>query len=321
MTYNVVAGRNVCENFATASNLIGRVGVPRESRAGQVLVAPGPVLTVTERPQERVLFASRRNANPFFHLFESIWMLAGCQDGVWLDQFVGDFTSRFAEPGTTTLHGAYGHRWRRHFLAGDQLKHVADRLTSDKTDRRSVIQMWSADDDLYNPTEIDDETGLPFPEPRDTPCNTHAYTKVRDDGRLTLTVSCRSNDIVWGCYGANAVHFSVLHEWLAAAVGAKMGPMYQLSDDWHVYDSTRHLLVEQSVDPYSDGTVEPEPMFSDPSAALTDCETFTTSSMSGSYHNPWFETVAIPMLYAHDLYKEGDFDAALEAAGGGGGGR
>jgi hypothetical protein len=50
---------------------------PQGSRAGDVLVAPHPVMSVTSIPTERVLFDPARDANPFFHLFESLWMLAG----------------------------------------------------------------------------------------------------------------------------------------------------------------------------------------------------------------------------------------------------
>ena len=46
-----------------------------ESRNGPVLVIEEPVTVCYENPNERVLFNTRRDANPFFHLFESLWML------------------------------------------------------------------------------------------------------------------------------------------------------------------------------------------------------------------------------------------------------
>lgn len=309
--YNVVTGRNVCHTYAVASKLIERVGETRETRAGAVFVAPGPVLTGTKRPWERVLFSSKRDANPFFHLFESIWMLAGSNDGTWLDQFVRDFSSRFAER-DGTIHGAYGYRWRKNMFAMDQLKMVADRLSAIPGDRRSVIQMWDAGIDLYSPKDVDDETGLPFPEPRDIPCNTQVYVKIRSDGNLTTTVTCRSNDIVWGCYGANAVHFSVLHEWLAEAVGAEMGPMYQLSDDWHAYEATMDRLDRIVSDPYSSGGVSHMSMFESPESALRDCEQFLSRGPMGNYQNPWFHAVAEPMLVAHKFYRQANRDRCRE---------
>jgi thymidylate synthase len=52
---------------------------------------------------------------------------------------------------------------------------------------------------------------------------------------LDLTVLCRSNDVVWGAYGANAVHFSVLQEYLAGRIGVDVGVMYQFSNNYHGY--------------------------------------------------------------------------------------
>ena len=43
------------------------------------------------------------------------------------------------------------------------------------------------------------------------------------NGRLQMTVHCRSNDIIWGTYGANAVHFSILQEYVAARIGVDLG--------------------------------------------------------------------------------------------------
>jgi hypothetical protein len=61
--------------------------------------------------------------------------------------------------------------------------------------------------------------------------------------RLDLTVCCRSNDALWGAYGANAVHFSILQEYLAAKIGCGIGTYYQFSNNFHVYvdELNRHV--------------------------------------------------------------------------------
>ena len=46
------------------------------------------------------------------------------------------------------------------------------------------------------------------------PCNTAIYFKVRE-GKLNMTVSNRSNDVIWGTFGANVVHMSILQEYVA----------------------------------------------------------------------------------------------------------
>ena len=52
----------------------------QESRNGQTMECRTPVTTVYNKPWQRVLFKTERDANPFFHLYESIWMLAGSRD-------------------------------------------------------------------------------------------------------------------------------------------------------------------------------------------------------------------------------------------------
>src|ERR1700676_933861 len=125
---HVIKVRNVGQALPLGIDYLLTHGCREESRAGPVIVAPEPVSTVYARPQERVLFSAARNANCFFHIFEALWLLAGRNDAVWLDQFVHDFLSRFAES-DGRLHGSYGHRWRHHFdLEGGGRPGLPDQL-------------------------------------------------------------------------------------------------------------------------------------------------------------------------------------------------
>jgi hypothetical protein len=63
---------------------------------------------------------------------------------------------------------------------------------------------------------------------------------------LDLTVCCRSNDAIWGAHGANAVHFSVLQEYLAARIGVGVGTMYQWSNNYHAYESELENLTRRA---------------------------------------------------------------------------
>lgn len=311
--------RNVNNAFVEGLALLDQVGQHSESRAGDVVTAPYPVMTVYSRPTERVLMSSQRDANPFFHLFESLWMLSGSNDAKWLDQFVHDFSSRFAEEGGVQW-GAYGHRWRRHWDA-DQLDVVVRRLRSSPTDRRVVISMWDPSYDLWDPAEVDEQTGEPFREPRDLPCNTHLYVRIREEpqGRrvLDLTVCCRSNDMIWGAYGANAVHFSVLLEYLAGRIGVDVGRMYQLSNNFHVYTGvTQRMLGEDGIQPeadmYSSGRIAALPMGDMWERWDADVAMLMEHPHDSVFANVWFGDVAVPMLLAHQQWRAGDREAALQ---------
>jgi hypothetical protein len=90
-------------------------------------------------------------------------------------------------------------------------------------------------------------------------------------GELNMTVFCRSNDIIWGCYGANAVHFSYLLEYMAAMINCPVGWYTQISVNWHAYleilksmpdlpRDSASLPLDISLrqnDPYDSGEVHP----------------------------------------------------------------
>jgi thymidylate synthase len=228
---------------------------------------PTPVTTIYTNPWERVVFWPERDANPFFHLYEALWMLAGRSDVLPLARYSKNILN-YSDDGKV-LHGAYGKRWRDWFsmepgdteVGGmDQLRIIADTLIYNKDDRRCVLQMWDPEFDLAVPM-------------KDVPCNTTATFGICRDGGLELTVFCRSNDIVWGAYGANAVHFSMLQEYMARWIGVPIGNYYQISVNWHGYRDTfdplaKALEIEPfpfSVpltikDPYADKTVVALPM-------------------------------------------------------------
>src|ERR1035441_9587000 len=83
----VIDARNVNDAWDQARNLLNQTHVARPSRYGDVWEFPQPVTTLYRNPLERVLFNPLRNANPFFHLFESLYLLSGREDVAWLAQF------------------------------------------------------------------------------------------------------------------------------------------------------------------------------------------------------------------------------------------
>lgn len=245
-------------------------GKKAESRNGPVIVSPTPVVTTYAYPMERVLFQPERDANPVFHLMEAIWMLAGRNGLAFLEPFNSGF-KRYAED-DGGVHGAYGWRWRGGSITHkDQILYVIDLLRRDNDTRRAVIQMWDADMDLGE-------------NKRDLPCNTTIYFNVEPRGALDMTVCCRSNDILWGAYGANAVHMSILHEVVARGAGLDIGTYYQFSNNYHAYTDlplvAKFLDVPPDVyDPYSEAVpnrVFPLPLFEHDNAQvfLEDCEAF-----------------------------------------------
>lgn len=291
-------------NEAVAEVLFGLSmnGVREESRNGPVWVSPEPMLVEYKRPMERVLFSPVRDANPFFHFMEALWMLGGRNDVAFVEKF-NKGMAQYSDDGLV-LKGAYGHRWRKHF-GMDQLEEIARLLKFEPNTRRAVLGMW-------DPTE--DIPSVNFGQ-RDVPCNTHAYFDLRG-GALNMTVCNRSNDVIWGMLGANAVHFSFLLEYMAAKVGVTMGVYRQFSNNVHAYmdkyppNLLKDIAIDADVHRYRDtGTL---PTFEGDMAAWeADLQGFLTEGGPLPTRTYFFRAVARPMLLAWRAHKA--VDVAMRA--------
>lgn len=293
--------RNVMEYKPDSWRLIAPRGMT-------TLEYDGIVITEYERPMERVLFDSVRDANPFFHFFESLWILAGRSDVEFLARFNKNMT-QFSDDGRT-YHAPYGWRLRKAFLK-DQVNEVIEMLRRDPNSRQAVLQIWIADEDLNVKS-------------KDIPCNDMIFLKIRE-GRLNMTVCCRSNDMIWGAYGANVVQFSVLQEYIARCIGCEIGTYSQVSDSFHVYverDDVKRLLTTPSeyYDPYAQETVKPHPLFISSSRAEWDYDMYEffknwkyADSNAMRFKTSFWQYVVKPLYIAWDFWYRGRDEARQEA--------
>lgn len=285
---------NVNDAFAEGFWHLKVEGRMESSRNGMVIVAPAPVVTEYLRPWERVLFNPIRDANPTFHLVEAIWMLAGRDDLKAVEPYNSKIGQFFEDNGR--MHGAYGYRWREAF-SKDQIYMVIEELRRNPDSRRAVMAMWDPDLDLGE-------------NKRDLPCNTHIYFDCRGD-RLNMTVCNRSNDILWGAYGANVVHMSILQELIAAAVGILMGRYRQFSNNFHAYMTAPNVEYFLDNPPevmnLYDDLATPQPLvaagerFED---FLVDCDNFFDEGVP-KFRTAFMREVAQPMKEAYLARKVG----------------
>lgn len=313
-----IYANNVGMALIQGTYALKNAGVTRPSRNGPTIEFDAPVTTTYQNPTQRVVFWPERDANPFFHFFEALWMISGRND----NEFVCHFNkgmANYSDDGKTQ-NGAYGHRWRTHF-GYDQLEAVIRRLLQDPMDRRVVLQMWHPMD-LVNFAS------------KDVPCNTNVYFSLRS-GKLDMTVCNRSNDMIWGAYGANAVHFSMLQEYVAGMVSAEVGLYHQVSNNLHAYTENevwqRCLNLKEKYTvldcPYGKKLVKPyEGMVKDPytwDAELEVVMGIIRDAMRAEpgdkahthfdeFENPFFREVVIPMWNCWDSWKRGEKQAALD---------
>lgn len=311
-----ILARNVNEAYVIASQLITSHGELENTRNGPALVVSEPVTTHYQVPEERVLFNAKRDANPFFHFFESLWILSGRNDVKWLSKFSSNI-SKYSDDGQR-FYGAYGYRLR-HSPRGDMLMNAVNMLIADPWSRRVYLP-------IYQPTDL----GVVS---KDIPCNLGIKFELkrskRDEEitRINMVVFNRSNDILWGCYGANVVHFSFIQEWMAMHLGVEMGWYEQISANWHCYENlyNKHDLVRIQTDgyydPYRAGEVEHRPLLQKsekPEDWDADHVTFMKEAQRippvAEYRTSFFRDTASPMLDCWEYYKEGKKELALSAA-------
>lgn len=307
---------NVNEAIYPASIFLREQGVIRPSRVGEVIELTTPLVTTYTRPTERVLYNAVRRCNPFFHLFEAIWIMAGRKDV----QFISEFNPRmktFSDNGKE-FNAPYGYRLRNHFTS-DQIMEVHEILRRDRYTRRAVMQIWDCDYDLGTFS-------------KDLPCNTTIYFRIQnvEDGSdaLDITVCNRSNDMIWGAYGANVVQFSMLQEVMALSLGVEVGVYYQFSNNFHAYTDNpfwKKIAAGEVLyhNPYKDqkwstlslvNSVNDMPLYRWLRDASMFCDYVNGDSDTANFSNEWFLKVPMQMYYAWVEHSLGRVSEAIEAA-------
>ena len=273
-----ITGKTVGECYKEALIKMQIFGRDTGTRNGRALTIEEPVVMTLLNPSSRVLRDPNRDANPFFHCMEFVWMMTGSDRVDWIQQF-NSRMGEFANDGR--LNGAYGNRWR---FPVDQITIAAQRLRKDPLTRQAVISMW-------NPV-LDAESGM-----NDYPCNTHIYFRVIDH-HLNMTVCNRSNDLIWGMLGANVVHMTLLQELIASMAGIPMGKYQVFTNNLHIYERHWPLLDTINSIDITDADFALGPEVGDYRHLQDNCHTM----VNGLYpynSTPWINGVAYPIMKAY----------------------
>lgn len=319
--------RNVNEALSIAMDVLAR-GKLVSPRGMQTLEHEGPFITTYEQPAEMVLFDPVRDANPMFHFFEALWILQGRDDVAFLAHFLPRMAD-FSDDGKT-FHAPYGHRMR-YAYGFDQIETAIKKLSEDKDSRQAVVSIW--------------HPHLDWQKSRDVPCNDMLMFKIRE-GKLRMTVCCRSNDAVLGAYGANVVQFSTLLKYMAGRIGVGVGEYTQISDSFHVYTDNpfwvawknrgmdwqfgsasiyENMSVARSVHGWDDGITSGECDYMSPSdlgggAFDEDLHTFFKEWDAGNfismhdYSTKSFVNTVVPMYQTLELWRAKKEDEAKASA-------
>src|SRR5690606_27170488 len=130
------------------------------------------------------------------------------------------------------------------------------------------------------------------------------------------------------CFGANAVHFSILQEYMAAHIGVPMGVYRQVSNNLHLYtavvpvDQLGDLIYDVSINDryhHSHSHVDPTPVIDcDPKLWDEDLREFFLNDGFGhsgvAWHSKFFQHTVMPMSRAHQHWRQKEYDEAMDEA-------
>jgi thymidylate synthase len=278
-------------------------GVESKSRNGDVLMFPKPTSFTYWSPLERVNFCPLRDANPFFHVMESLAMLAGHNNVEFLSRYATNIKN-YSDDGKT-FNAFYGSRIRLKW--GDQLKAVCDLLMNDPHTRQAVINIW-------DPADLTKKTV-------DKACNLSLLFTTQDS-KLNMTMFNRSNDLVWGgVSGANVVHFSYFYEYVLCGTGYMLGEITVVSNNAHVYLNDQWAKIKDApAQTFYETHVVPTPRLYGGISHGFDGELnqFVQDTMRGfdissrHYNYEFLKGLCVPMYNAWIYHKAGNDRNALE---------
>lgn len=210
--------------------------ITRNGSAVEVLNAQ---IVLTE-PFRREVLNPGRKANVFAQIAETMWVLSGRNDIEWLSAYLPR-AKDYSDDGAV-WRGAYGPRlrkwggWPHQNKEGhtgfDQWQHVIDTLKADPSSRRAVISIYDPSTDV--------------PAGKDVPCNDFLQFQIRDN-QLHMTVTVRSNDLMWGWSGINAFEWSTMQEITARLLSVDMGSLTFNIGNLHLYEN--HWKKAERIDP------------------------------------------------------------------------
>jgi thymidylate synthase len=174
---------------------------------------------VLANPLNREVLHPNRKASLTAQIAETMWVLRGSNEIEWLSEYLPR-AKDFSDDGSTWRAG-YGPRLRAYGGSLDQLKRVVDDLSNSALSRQAVIEIADM--------SVDSLPG------KDIPC-TRSIQFLSRFGELHVTVTMRSNDVMWGWSGINAFEWSVVQEIVASMLGLKVGTLTFNAGSLHLYE-------------------------------------------------------------------------------------
>ena len=130
-----------------------------------------------------------------------------------------------------------------------------------------------------------------------------------------MTVCCRSNDMIWGALGANAVHMSILQEYIASRIGASVGIYTQFSNNLHAYTEVLKKLegMQPDYESYNVRMIRPDALVNNIESFDKELSWFMEDAeRPRAYKNSCFSDLAQPMHRVWQAWKAKELALAFD---------
>lgn len=298
----MLSADNVDELLINSLRHVERNGNNEESRWGPARTG-WPLLTELQNPRQRVVLNPVRRWPPWLYLMEGLYVFISHNRTELMARYSKEY-QRYDQDGA--IAADYGERFTSWFKY-DQLDSVVTRLKDAPHDRRYYLALWDPSHDSYI-----------FQHPI-VPCN--VGIQFRYLCGLNCYVFNRSNDLLWGMFGANSMQFSMLLEVIAYSTGLKLGRLYQYTTTPHYYTDGRPGELVKALlanGPMSRTAGAPIPIELDlyemqdgMNRIVTMLETDSPLSF---VRQRWLNDVALPVLRCHRAYREKQWREYLRQA-------
>lgn len=206
-------------------------GHVRESRIGTVYEIRDFMFTLSPNALDLPLGVNRKA--PLKLAAAEAIQLCGGHGLPELTEAVSSKIAEYVRDSDGTVHGNYGAR------IGCQIIDVVNKLQADPNSRQAVIQIWEWQKDSQHRV----------PMPKDIPCTLVLTFGTDIDGRVTLSVVMRSND-VWLGLPFDVFQFRQLQRTVANCLDRQIGEYCHHAVSMHAYDKNtaqiRGLFVDET---------------------------------------------------------------------------
>jgi hypothetical protein len=296
----LLKSENTAELLQHALTWVRREGTRTSSRFGQIIQGPTPLLSQLTRPENRVVLHPERRWPPWLYMMEGLYVFTRHNKTSLMAKFSKAYLNYDVEG---RIAGDYGER------IADRLQPIINALKRNPDERRCYVPLWDpALDTNFEATPI-------------VPCNVGFQFRIVDD-RLHCYVFNRSNDLLWGMYGANVMQFSMLQEVVAGILRRPMGSLWQFTTNPHYYTEGQPGELCERIIASSRVTAQfgrPSPISADSLSEWTSCVERIVTAIDEEQPLPyvpnrWLDTVATPVFKAWRAWRDRDYSQYCRAA-------